>query len=381
MGHPGGLESVAEMLAKFLCHHDCRTIWAFGTAGRATTSCRVIRYRVFDLLERLLGVPSPIPTPSSGRKLFRLVKSADVVLVHDFMYLSSFLTILFCLMLKKPYVLMLHVWRVAYSGCILNWLQSVAHLLFGRLALSQAFSVFTCSREILREVEQRRPAASYFVPNGIHVREGETRSEVARHKPILASPYRRRVCFAGRCVEKKGLRIIREAATALPDVQFTIAGTGPIDPAAWHLANVRTLGWIDRDALTDLFAESDLLLLPSRGEGFPLTVQEAMASGLPCALFEETWRAWGRDRSHFHLLPDQGYLTELRGILQQPLSATRRAELASYANQNWNWEQTTKSYARALHAACPDPGTGSASARSHPAEEIESLSDACSRIA
>lgn len=373
LGHPGGLESVAEMLSKFLSRQNCRTIWAFGTVKHAASTPRVIRYRVFDLLERLVGVPSPIPTPSSCWKLFRLVKSSDVVLVHDFMYLSSALTILFCLVLRKRFVLMVHVWRVDYSNRALNWLQSIAHLVFGRIALAQAASVFTCSREILRQVEQRRSHKAYFVPNGIHVRQGDPVDGLVRRRPLLETRYRRRVCFAGRCVEKKGLHIVREAASALPDVQFTIAGTGPIDPATWKLSNVKVLGWIDRDALTGLFEESDLLLLPSRGEGFPLTVQEAMASGLPCALFKETWNAWGRDPLCFHLLPDEGYLAELCSILRMPRSTSRREELAAYAIQNWDWEQTTKSYARALHAAYLDPSAVKVSRQLQAAGDLESV--------
>jgi len=45
------------------------------------------------------------------------------------------------------------------------------------------------------------------------------------------------------------------------------------------LGNFKFLGW--RDDIHDLMAASDILVMPSKDEGVPNTVQEAMALGLP----------------------------------------------------------------------------------------------------
>jgi glycosyltransferase involved in cell wall biosynthesis len=233
--------------------------------------------------------------------------------------------------------------------------------------------VLTCSREIHRQIELRRGHRSFFVPNGIHLRKSASANLLVRRESVTKTHYRRRVCFAGRCVAKKGLSIVREAAIAFPDVQFTIAGIGPINPAEWNLPNVETLGWIDRSTLTALFEQSDLLLLPSRGEGFPLAAQEAMASGLPCALFDETWSAWGKDALFFHLLPDEGYLSKLGEILRHPRSVGRREQLSAYALENWDWRQATESYACALHAGYAARAPGAALFPLRSAGELKSI--------
>ena len=47
------------------------------------------------------------------------------------------------------------------------------------------------------------------------------------------------------------------------------------------------LGALPPGRVAELYRAADAFLLPSRGEGFPLTVQEAMASGLPVVLAED----------------------------------------------------------------------------------------------
>src|SRR4029077_19092998 len=94
--------------------------------------------------------------------------------------------------------------------------------------------------------------------------------------------------FLGRFVEKKGLPVLRELAQRLPQVRLLLAGWGPIDPAAWGLPNVTVVRSPSTGELSALYQAADLLLLPSVGEGFPRSVQEAMACGTPALVGSET---------------------------------------------------------------------------------------------
>lgn len=90
-----------------------------------------------------------------------------------------------------------------------------------------------------------------------------------------------KLLFAGRLAAEKNLDAILEAAARCPQLQFSIAGDGPlrakVEEAAERLNNLHYLGWLDRDALREQIDAHDTLLLPSHFESFGTIALEAMA--------------------------------------------------------------------------------------------------------
>ena len=96
------------------------------------------------------------------------------------------------------------------------------------------------------------------------------------------------VLFVGWMIEAKGVIEILNAALKLPGARFTLAGPSDPDFESRIGDLVKTLG--DRisltgslppDEITRLYARSDVFVLPSHREGFPMVIVEAMAAGLP----------------------------------------------------------------------------------------------------
>ena len=121
----------------------------------------------------------------------------------------------------------------------------------------------------------------------------------------------------------KGLPVLEQVARALPDVLFVLIGAGPIDPAAWGLANVVVVPVVEQAALRDWYWAGDALVLPSTGEGFPLSVAEAMVCGCPAIVSPETYAAWADGREHFLVAEPAPTADAVRALLAGPIAAAR----------------------------------------------------------
>ncbi len=105
--------------------------------------------------------------------------------------------------------------------------------------------------------------------------------------------------FAGRFDHAKGIDtlfdVMDAALRAHPELRFAIAGGLPASgkrerrwPRRWHeradpahAGRVQFHGWLDRGALSALYARAHVQIVPSRRETFGLSAAEGMAHGLP----------------------------------------------------------------------------------------------------
>ena len=98
--------------------------------------------------------------------------------------------------------------------------------------------------------------------------------------PLIVTP--------GNLVALKGQRLAIEALARLPEATLLIAGEGPERPALEALIaarglspRARLLGGVPPEAMPELLAAADLMLLPSEREGLANVWIESIASGTP----------------------------------------------------------------------------------------------------
>jgi glycosyltransferase involved in cell wall biosynthesis len=93
--------------------------------------------------------------------------------------------------------------------------------------------------------------------------------------------------FAGRLTPEKGISTLLQAwRTIGTDFRLQIAGDGPlaseVEQACREMKNVTWLKWLPRTEILQRMKQASVLILPSTWyEGFPMTLAEACAVGLP----------------------------------------------------------------------------------------------------
>ncbi len=156
-------------------------------------------------------------------------------------------------------------------------------------ALQNQAAAIICVSDYVREVLLRRG----FPEAKLHVlRYGV---EVASSDPLLEPGPDAEILFAGRFVEKKGIRYLIEAARLwrAQGIRRPLAliGTGPLEAElraqAAGIEGVSFLGWQSNEAVRSRMARAFAVCVPSivaaagDAEGLPNVVLEAFAAGVP----------------------------------------------------------------------------------------------------
>ncbi|WP_158266289.1 glycosyltransferase family 4 protein [Allosphingosinicella deserti] len=352
--HGGGIERVAEHLNREFTRLGHAPSWAASDADPAPdpSIADAVPMRCIDPLERLTGLPMPLPGPRALRSLWRAVREADGIIIHDSLYVTSIAAMMAARWVGKPVVLVQHIAEIPFRSPVLRAAMRIANTIVTRSMLRSADRVVFISatvRDAFRRWKTRRSPELIF--NGVDravFRPDPDAGARARSALGLATGDRL-MLFVGRFVEKKGLPVLAALAQTRPDLLFVLAGRGPIDPDAWGLPNVRVVRDRAGPSLAALYQAADLLLLPSIGEGYPLVVQEAMACGLPVLCGVESAKAdpeAARWLTGLEVAPGDPPGTAHRfsdAIDAGSCDPDARAAMACWAGARYSWEHAARS--------------------------------------
>ncbi|MBW8782065.1 MAG: glycosyltransferase family 4 protein [Verrucomicrobia bacterium] len=161
-----------------------------------------------------------------------------------------------------------------------------------------------------------------------------------------ASGRPQRFLFAGSVIARKGIPVLLEAWQSLDrgDAELWIAGgIGPAEqrliPA---LPGLRLLGRIPNADMQRIYAETDVLVLPSLVEGFSLVLLEALAAGLPVIATPNTGAGDFLTSPVLGELVETGSAESLRAAMErqllQPADRTKVRAAAAERSSHYSWE-------------------------------------------
>lgn len=231
-------------------------------------------------------LPSPVPAVSALRELKRALDGADLVHAHGVR--AGLAAGAAARSDSVPHLVVTIHNAVFESGSTRRGAESVAHRMLALLA-EQRICV---SEDLARAARCAAPAKAGSVivmPVGADPTPVEPAAVTAAREGLGLRPDRGLIVAVGRLDDQKGFDVLVEATARLDGSappMVVICGEGPARP---DLENrIATLGLGGRVRLlgnrTDakaLIAAADAFCMPSRWEGSPLALHEALAAGRP----------------------------------------------------------------------------------------------------
>ena len=192
-----------------------------------------------------------------------------------------------------------------------------------------------------------------LIPNGV---------DLESYTPVKRTWSPVRLLSVGRLVHQKGLDLAVRALAGLQDLDWhwSIAGDGKARPELEGMvadlgiaSRVTFLGWLDRVSLKKAYDQANLFLFPSRHEGMPNAVLEAMACGLPVVASHIAGNEELVEPGKSGLLVRSESVEDLQVSLRllltnedrcRTMGAASRARVAS----QYSWQRSTEQYADQL---------------------------------
>jgi glycosyltransferase involved in cell wall biosynthesis len=210
----------------------------------------------------------------------------DVCHAHSHLYFSTNLAALKRRLGDLPLAITNHG---LYSQNAPEWVLNVYLRTLGRWTFNCADTVFCYTdtdRDRVRDLGVR--SRIEVVPNGIDTDrftpDGPESDLIDNDGPV--------VLFVGRLVEGKrpenAVRALASLRETHPNAALYLCGEGPLKDELLSLAEelgvcemVTFLGQVPYEKMPAVYHDADVFVLPSRAEGVPRTIMEAMATGVP----------------------------------------------------------------------------------------------------
>lgn len=215
-----------------------------------------------------------------------IVRRINPDIMHAQMVLLGFHVWLIKKLLKKPYVV------YGRGSDIYIYLSPRLRKLLAKLALMDADAVIALTNDMKQALQKLHRREVILIPNGVDIDKFSTLSREEARRKFNIKDNERMLIFVGRLTPIKGVKFLIEAMALIrqqhPEARLLIVGDGEERQNLEELAEklnlkkwVSFLGQIPSERIPEYMVASDIFVLPSLSEGFPLTILEAMASGLP----------------------------------------------------------------------------------------------------
>ncbi|NUE02290.1 glycosyltransferase family 4 protein [Halorubraceae archaeon YAN] len=288
-------------------------------------------------------------SPAIARYLWGVnSKQFDVIHAHSHLYFSTNLAALKRELGDIPLAITNHG---LYTQSAPKWVFDIYLRTIGRWTFNQADVVFCytdADKQRVRDLGVTSPIE--VVPNGIDTDrftpDGPKSDLINASGPVIL--------FVGRLVDGKRPEIAIETLSQIhesdPTVELYLCGEGPLRDVLEKrvdeldmLDSVTFMGQVSYDEMPKVYRQADVLILPSRAEGVPRTIMEALSSGVPVVSSDlpQVRSAFGDDVAYV----DSGNSLAVTNAIREGLNG-----LGSTLESAFQWERTVRESTEELEA-------------------------------
>jgi len=242
-----------------------------------------------------------------------------------------------------------------------SWKNRVWHRIYHQTmydhSIKSADYGFVANREgwIMAELKHgRRFGRTWFVPNGTEERFFSPR-DYQDKSPL-------RLLYVGSWLDRKGVYYLADAlalvSKTMPDVRLTVAGclVSEDEVKSYFAPELRNqicvVPFVQREDMPAVYQEHDIFVFPSLVEGMPLTLLEAMATGMPVVTTNTSGMADVVDDEINGLLVPGADAEGLKVAIERLCRSAELRKQLGLAGQEkmrrYTWERVTKEVEKIL---------------------------------
>jgi glycosyltransferase involved in cell wall biosynthesis len=251
-----------------------------------------------DLLSKVWPFHSPLFTAA----IKKAIADFDLIHIHEIWHHPEYICHKYAKQFKKPYLITVH--GVLDSFC-LNYKagkKKIYSALIQKKILREAAALHAVAEEEVKYIAEYVDNKNiFYVPNGLNVTDFENLPDKSELGNLYSQLKNKKVIlFLGRIHPKKGLDILARAFSKViqkrDDVCLLIVGPDNENHQRQIIKILDSENVLDKVVFTGTlsgaeklaaFSGADIFVLPSRSEGFSMSVLEAMSCGLPVVITKE----------------------------------------------------------------------------------------------
>ena len=292
----------------------------------------------------------PIPiSPNIFYKLYTIFKNSDIIHMWTYSYIINLMILVYSNFFKNNLILTFDtVPGKSFSlGPTLDKFYKVYHNLFSNLIFKTPKAITVYGKSIAKYARQVGAKNTIIIPTATNISSKPKTKSI--RKEFKISRNKKIILFVGLISTRKGIDRIIDAINKnrSENIIALLVGSGPEYPKFKDM--VKKLNLEDkiifagsRKDIQNFYSDADIFLFPSRGEGMPGAIMEAMTFNLPIITSKIPGTIDLVDNNSAILT--KNYASNLKKLIKSKSLRQKLGKSAKNQSKNYNWKDVSNKY-------------------------------------